>query len=120
MANKKRTGHKLNVKWRKCLSQLTVLSLSQPILKSTSYEDKTKGCVKLKNALTLVQISEIVLPSRKFKNKSKLATSGVTTYGLFHSFCFNDKLQNYHKAGQNLRYSIAFYQKFVAVSQLEI
>ena len=35
-------------------------------------------------------------------------------YDNFHSFCFSDKLQKYSKARQSLRYSIAFYQKFVA------
>ena len=39
-------------------------------------------------------------------------TSGVTTSGLFYNFCFSDKLQNYSEAGQSLKYSIAFYQKY--------
>ena len=44
--------------------------------------------------------------------KSKVVTSGVTTSSLSYSFCFSDKLQNYHnnsEAGQNPRCSIAFY-----------
>ena len=53
-------------------------------------------------------------------NRSKIVTSGVTTSGLFHRFCYGDKLQNYSEARQSLRCSIAFHQKFVAVLQLEM
>ena len=53
--------------------------------------------------------TEILLPSYKYQKRSKVATSGMTTSGLFHSFCFSYKLQNYSEAEQILRYSIAFY-----------
>ena len=52
---------------------------------------------------------EIILSSYKYQERTKVATSHVTTSGLFHSFCFSDEFQNYSKAGQSLRYSIAFY-----------
>ena len=55
----------------------------------------------------------------KYRYRSKVMTSGVTTSSLFHRFCYSDKLQNYSEAGQSLRYSICL-QKFVAVLQLEI
>ena len=51
---------------------------------------------------------------------SGVTTSGVTTSGLFHRFCFSDQLQNHSEAGQSPMYSIAFYQKFVAVLELEM
>ena len=85
--------------------------------KHASYEDEI-SFLELKNALTSMQISnqtEILLLSYKYQKRSK-----VTTSGLFHSFCFSYKLQNYSKSGQILRYSIAFYHRFVAVLQLEI
>ena len=64
--------------------------------------------------------TEILLPSYKYQKRSKVVTSGVKTPVIFHSFYFSDKLQNYSEAGKSPRYSIAFYQKFVAVLQLEI
>ena len=63
--------------------------------KYTSYEDETKSCVELKdNSNFDADFKANVLPSYKFKNRN---------------FYFSDKLQNYSKAGQSLRYSIAFY-----------
>ena len=72
--------------------------------------------------LTSMKISnqtEILLPSYTRRDR-KSQTSSMTISSLFHSFCFSYKLQNHSEAGQILRYSIAFDQKFVAVLQLEI
>ena len=89
--------------------------------KYASYEGEIKSCIELKERSSF---DEDFNPDRnctaKYQKRSTVATSSVTTSGLFHSFYFSDKLQNYSEAGQNLRYSVAFYQKFVTVLQLEI
>ena len=71
--------------------------------KYTSYEDETKNSVELNESSNFdanFTPNIILLRSYKFKNRLKVVTSGVTNSGLFYSFCFSDKLQNYSKAGQ--------------------
>ena len=107
---------------RKALSQLTGPSSSRPISRNTSYEDEINSSVELNESSNFhTNFKQSVSCTAKlYWNRSKVATSGVKTSGLFYRFCFSDKLQNYSEGGQRLRYSTAFYQKFVAVLQLEI
>ena len=114
---------KLNVTQHKSLSQSTGPSLFDRSWKYTSYENEINIVELNKSSNFHTDLKPGISCTAKlykYWNRSKVVTSGVTTSGLFHGFCFSDKLQNYSEAGQSLRYSIAFDHKFVAVLQSEI
>ena len=104
IANRQHTSWKLNVMQRKALAIDRAEFIVTDLEKHTSYEDEIKTSVEQKESCNL----DADFNEYKYRNRSKVATSDITTSGLFHSFYFSDKLQNYSGAGQSLRYSIAF------------